>query len=107
MKAQLYEKPVCDFCSSAPSWRYPAKDFRMEGDGKPPAVSQGDWLACDECAALIESNDREALRQRGLKTPMGEMLVGVVGQKQALSEVRQIHERFFKNRSGRVRMESV
>jgi len=53
----------CDFCSSpAPAWNYPAESF------KDPLGSQsiGDWLACEECHALIEAGNYEGLARRAL-----------------------------------------
>jgi hypothetical protein len=56
--------PVCDFCD-APStiWRYPCSSFRIE---ELDWSSNGDWLACEECAALIEADHLYALAMRSL-----------------------------------------
>jgi hypothetical protein len=50
------EGPICDFCSSPKVvWRY-------------RAVSIGDWAACDECSALIETKDKMGLHRRSIET---------------------------------------
>lgn len=68
--------PICDFCSSpAVIWRYPAMDSNpaaaliiQNKDEKELVLlnSEGDWAACEECAVLIEAEDKEGLLERTL-----------------------------------------
>lgn len=59
----------CDFCNDdkeSPGWVIPAKDFEMPafpGSGRHD-VSDGDWAACDECAAQIIDGQWGALINR-------------------------------------------
>src|SRR5438094_90552 len=47
---------TCEFCRSPRArWRYPASR---------------DWLACDECHAAIQADDREALLGRVMLAPV-------------------------------------
>ena len=60
----------CDFCYElhpTPAFEYPATDFPTI-DGI--AMSRGSWLACDECAELIERGDLMAVAIRNIdRTP--------------------------------------
>jgi hypothetical protein len=86
---------ICDFCGSAsPAWEYPCESFTVPGI--PPGKSTGGWIACDDCHAVIEKNDREALARRGLLNPS----VSIIGPKAALAGVREIHQQFFDRRGG-------
>jgi hypothetical protein len=56
----------CDFCSppKLARWDYPASTFEVHfkpGSTPPGFRSEGGWLACDECADMIEADDREGL----------------------------------------------
>lgn len=60
-------EPVCDFCTRTPApWTYPARSVAMPADLGPYRVhvSVTDWAACEECAALIEADDRVTLATR-------------------------------------------
>lgn len=61
---------VCDFCSSPnPTAGYIARSFVLESPvyGVDDYGSNGGWVACDSCAALINANDREGLTARSNK----------------------------------------
>lgn len=105
MELRVSEQDVCDFCSLKPEWRYPAKSFVFE-DGSPlPPESVGDWLACDVCAALIESGEWEELAKRGLGTKMiKELILPLLGRTATLETIRRMHQGFRRNRTGRVRL---
>jgi hypothetical protein len=107
MKVKLYDRPVCDFCSGQPAWRYPAETFNATPGEPLPLISEDDWVACDECAALIERNEWNALARRGLLTPMGKQAVEMLGEEQVLAMHRGFHKKFRQHRRGRVRAESV
>lgn len=86
---------VCDFCSSpAPAWRYPAESFPDLLLGR----SVGDWLACDECHALIEAGDRNGLTKRSMLTPA--VRQGHVEPEIARWFSTDLHRRFFLHRTG-------
>ena len=65
----------------------------------PEIGSEGAWAACDECAALIESRDKDALMERCLATFK---FVEVTGRSYALKELRKLHRQFFQSRYGAV-----
>ncbi len=86
---------ICDFCSShAPAWLYPAESFLDQYN----SVSQGDWLACDECHRLIEAGDRASLANRVLLTDV--VRSGLIDKKLARQYARDLHDRFFRSRRG-------
>lgn len=50
---KFHDDTRCDYCyDGGPAWRYPCSDYEM-GDGI-VVESISDWLACDQCADLIE-----------------------------------------------------
>lgn len=102
MKVNLYDRPVCDFCSGPPAWRYPAETFNANRGEPMLQISEGDWLACDECAALIQRKEWNALARRGLQTPMAKSAVGLLGEKKVLVMTRELHQKFRRHRRGRV-----
>lgn len=89
--------PKCDFCSSpTPSWRYPAESFHDLFGSR----SVEDWLACEECHALIAAGDRIGLARRSLSAPGVQMAVGFLGRALALDYCRDLHDRFWRARRG-------
>lgn len=105
MRIKLYDHPVCDFCSGPPAWRYPAETFNAT-PGQPLAqICEDDWLACDECAALIERNEWNALARRGLETPTAKDAIALIGEEATLAQIRGLHKKFRQHRRGRVRCE--
>jgi len=55
----------CDFCFDRdPTWRYPCESFPL--DSLVGMGSDGDWAACDRCAALIEDGDAIGLLARSV-----------------------------------------
>lgn len=98
---------VCDFCSGPPAWRYPAETF-VAHPGEPlPIHSLDDWLACDECAALSERNEWDALARRGLLNPAfaAARAAGLLSEEEAIAQIRPLHQLFRQHRRGRVRCE--
>lgn len=61
---------ICDFCAPPrPSvWVYPCMDFTIPIPeryfGTKTPMSIGAWGACETCAELVESGDRETLAMR-------------------------------------------
>jgi hypothetical protein len=49
--------------SPRPAWRYPARSF-FDALG---SESLWDWLACQDCHMLIESQDRNGLIERAIR----------------------------------------
>ena len=91
----------CDFCSVPdPAWRYPARSFVAYCAANIAGESVGDWAACDECHALIESEDWERLAQRSLD----ELIMNhpeAIGAAAALYEdLAALHQKFLEYRSG-------
>lgn len=49
---------ICDHCSSPViAWDYPCEDFEMTLPDGRTWVSKEGWIACAECAAVIERNE--------------------------------------------------
>lgn len=59
------ENPICDFCSCPQVFAiFDAEDFVQI-----PGVmgSRGGWMACEDCAPLVEARDWSALATRALE----------------------------------------
>src|SRR5436309_1239329 len=98
----MNEPGKCDFCSTqSPRWYYPAADFETLG----VVASQGEWWACDSCAALIEANDRESLAVRCVDRLLVVHPNLVPERDWCLAMARIVHVDFWKNRTGHVRAE--
>lgn len=63
-----FHLPACDFCSTLnPTRVYPCTSFDIHAIvPMNPLLSGTDWLACEECAALIDGDDREGLVERAV-----------------------------------------
>ena len=108
MEVKLYDHRVCDFCSSAdPHWHYPAETFNANPGEPLPQISEGDWLACHECAALIQCNEWSKLARRGLLTPLAKELLEVAPEDYVLGEIQRLHKGFREHRRGRVAWETT
>lgn len=94
---------ICDFCSAPnPRWRYPASDVQVA----PGAMSESDWLACDQCAYCIRSNDWEMLARRSLETRNARMLRDAgMSDSQILAHIAIVHRAFRHARIGGVPVE--
>jgi hypothetical protein len=101
---------VCDFCCERPPVKYfecPSFPLEFPGLDLPSELqptSLGDWAACSECAALVESEDHAAIVEHGLRKC--ERLVGAplsVDERAFYLEVENRNvRRFFDLRTGRV-----
>lgn len=62
------EDSICDLCAHpAPNRTYPAVDVVIDlGDDGPLHLSEGGWAACEDCARLIDADDRDGLADRCL-----------------------------------------
>ena len=90
----------CDFDGAPnPRWRYSARDFESMG----VLASQGGWYACDECAALIERGEREALAVRVVDALIVEHPSMAAKRDWCLATATMVQGDFFKNRTGPVR----
>jgi hypothetical protein len=88
---------VCDFCSAVnPIYSYDCADFvTME---TPLTTSQGAWLACKECAALIDAGAQQPLVNRCwmIHKTMYPFL-----NEQSQNDMTESFRRFFTSRKGR------
>jgi hypothetical protein len=70
IEVRVSPNDICDFCSDPkPVVALRAEDnFLMDEKrpGLPEMRSRGDWLACQECAALIAAEKWEELREHAL-----------------------------------------
>lgn len=59
---KAYDKK-CDFCIPArlARWDYPAESFVYQAPLMPLFVSKGGWLACEQCAHMIEEGNIRGL----------------------------------------------
>lgn len=94
--------PKCDFCSSTqPAWDFPCETFAL---ANLQTRSQGNWLACDDCAELIVGERwRELAKECCEKTANGRMLIDLVGMERAIDQAMRMHAGFRKYRSGEPR----
>ncbi len=96
----MKEKPLlCDFCSIPnPIHRIPTRTFEMKTkviDKEMTNISDGDFMACGPCYALVEAGDREGLLKR-VKTSY----IRTYGTWDRLAEkiLRRFHEQFWKHK---------
>ena len=87
---------ICDFCSAPrPSVEYPADETELPG----LTISIGSWLACADCAELIDADDREALALRSYsRLPMDDELRGY--EALTLEAIRRTQAEFWTSRTG-------
>ncbi len=79
----------CDFCGSVrPRWSYPVQGARR--------------LACEECRAAIEADDREALLDRALLIPVPRTLPDRYAPR-FRAEAQRLHSEFWERRRGSAR----
>jgi len=101
---QIRVVTVCDFCSSTANarWTYPARDFPMSVDttalDTTAYMSRGDWLACDDCHALIQAGDLACLATRCVDYELPRTRSRQRGE--LFREIRDLHDRFMANRTG-------
>lgn len=89
---------ICDFCSSAePVWRYHARPAQIGSFPGAAVISRDDWLACEECAALIETESVEDLMDRAIAAMT--RLHGEADVDRATA-VANVQLAFFSNRTG-------
>lgn len=93
----------CDFCdvqieSLETGWTYKTKPFAtlMVGEISLGIVDDGEWLACDACASLIERKDKVELENRAVKIFM-KSLKGV-NEAQVRSAIHTSHNGFWKHK---------
>ena len=99
---------ICDFCSSPDvAWSYPAQTFEIREDpelvamfGKLESVEA--WLACVECARLIDANDRRGLAQRALDCApaLQAAALSTRERSQLFQLTMALHDQFFSARRG-------
>jgi hypothetical protein len=86
---------ICDFCSSpAPKWRCPAISFPVF---EISSASEGDWAACDDCAALIRTGDRMGLARRSAETFTAKYGIPI-----DVTAFLELHAMFFEHRCGSI-----
>ena len=89
---------LCDFCSAAnPVWSFDCATYPVPDLG---VVSQGAWLACEDCAALIRGEAWQDLAGRGCLTPTGRMLARTIGKPEAIRQIGDMHAGFRLRRTG-------
>lgn len=94
---------LCDFCSRQPvTAAYPCRDFTVPGT---PCGSLGAWAACQECARLIDTGQREALARRAWALAGRNLLFGETGplpipEEEGVWFMRELHALFFAHRTG-------
>ena len=98
IEVRNYPYDVCDFCSSAePTWVFPANSYH---DRLLNVQSINNWLACDECATLINQDRWGKLAERSLRNPAVAALVNRATRKAILDNAVRMHKDFQKHRTG-------
>ena len=88
---------LCDFCSlPAPAWRYPATSFHDMFGGR----SVADWLACEDCHALIEAGNLAGLVRRALHENADGRIRAMADQQWAIDYTRDLYRGFWRARRG-------
>lgn len=89
--------PVCDFCFDARTrWEYPCWTFTL--DTTPlPFGSQGNWLACEACARMIDADDYNGLSSRSRESWL--LRYGSL-DKTAADSIERIQRGFYDHRNG-------
>jgi len=93
---------ICDFCSAPvpdiPEHSYSAQSFECDG-----THVDGNWAACDACAALVDADDRPALARRSCATyfVMHPAAVTVISEQDMLLAIGNLQRKFFAHRIAR------
>lgn len=102
---------ICDFCSAPnPARRYPCRNF----DTGTPSVhtpfpatnaSDGAWVACARCSALIDAANREGLAQHATQyhldhDPAFERRSASQVRPVLLAGIRELQDDFWRHREG-------
>jgi hypothetical protein len=73
-----FDGPHCDFCFKAETketlWTFKCLDFQVQalsdsGERHGVLNSRGNWAACEDCARLVEQNDKKTLLERIFSDP--------------------------------------
>lgn len=98
---------VCDFCSIPTGdhavWTYPAEDFfySFQIEDAKRMASKGDWAACEECHALIEAGDYEAVAVRSTASSIEQHGPESMGERRFFFGLALLqHDDFRKHRTG-------
>lgn len=106
---------ICDFCGidgrgPTPARSYPCRDFDMgtpSTETRVPAnnYSDGAWLACRRCSALIDATDREGLTERCVTrtlevNPMFQRLSAAECRPILTAALGELHGDFWRHREG-------
>lgn len=90
---EVLTPPVCDFCmDTRVRWEYACERFSIGSFG-----SDGGWLACDRCSALIEAGQKRMLTERSLESWR---VRGNPAMKDAGKSLRIMQAAFFRHRQG-------
>jgi hypothetical protein len=79
-----------------PQWRHPTESFNDGIGGR----SVKDWLACDECNALILADDLDGLVQRALRENADGRIRAMASQPWAIDYTRDLYRGFWRARRG-------
>lgn len=87
----------CDFCSAVPAVRaYKTVDFVMHQIKGAEAISTEGWAACQECAALLDQGDEEAVIDRACdRLRRVNPMWGALPRHAARSIVAELQQKFF------------
>lgn len=90
----------CDFCSAenVPLHDISCKTHILSAAGIEFATSVDNWAACQDCAALIDADERDALANRCLAA-FGDDYLPDTPREEVLDMLKQIHAAFFACRS--------
>ena len=90
--------PPCSFCGDSPAvaW-FEGPRFTHSVDAADKVRAEGAWTACARCLELVRADDREGLVWRDAKRFEGRDGVDL---ERAMTMARDMHEKFWKARTG-------
>ncbi len=88
---------ICDFCSGPnPNRTFTCQSFIYELC--PLEGSQGDWMACDPCAAMIDADNWQGLAERAADTFIRTQVSHEQDRALIVAIMRDLHDQFRKLR---------
>lgn len=99
---QIVVVAVCDFCSTPGElfWTYPCDSFNYGIPESPRDGSLGDWAACDECHALLETGDHKTVTRRAVEFELSQHPEYSQMRHQIWGVIAHIHKGFREHRTG-------
>jgi hypothetical protein len=86
---------ICDFCSSSNVYKsYACEDFVHDVLSAVEVCSEGIWVACEECAKLIDADQWDELLSRAVRSMVKELGVTQLEATMLRERIGLIHQQF-------------